>query len=70
MWQSSGCPAFKPTGCPVLKNNNSDCPFLKKGKGCTVKDKALKAGCPFFRKDTGCPYFFKTGACPLKAGVR
>jgi hypothetical protein len=53
----------------VLENDNSDCPYLAKGKGCTVKEKALEAGCPFFKKESGCPYFFKTGFCPLKSGV-
>ena len=38
------------------------------GEG-TVKEKAVRAGCPFFKKETGCPYFFKTGFCPLKTGV-
>jgi hypothetical protein len=34
-----------------------------------LKDKAVAAGCPFFKKETGCPSFFKSGACPLKEKV-
>jgi hypothetical protein len=43
---------------------------LKKGSGCTVKAKAVGAGCPFFKKETGCPAFFKGDGCPLKTMVR
>ena len=34
-----------------------------------MKDKALAAGCPFFKEETGCPLAFRSGACPLKEKV-
>ncbi len=49
-----------------MLTKSTACPYLKKGKGCTVKAKAVAAGCPFFIKETSCPYFFKGDGCPLK----
>jgi hypothetical protein len=51
-------------------NKDNACPYLKKGGGCTIKAKAVAAGCPFFKKESGCPFFFKQDGCPLKSGVR
>ena len=42
------------------------CPYLRKGDGCIMKDKALAKGCPFFKKETGCPFYFNQKGCPLK----
>ena len=59
---------FGTADCPFTKKD-SKCPFLKRGKGCTIGAKAIAAGCPLFAKDINCSFLKKNPGCPFLSKV-